>query len=111
MAKHKLVEAGVADPEEVQAQLADVSSRLETLEAQKHVLQQRQLKLQAIEASRKPLLAEVETLKQRLRKTDGEITETRRQIGRDESLLTPILISKIGVQHNSYRPNDVRIIE
>jgi len=42
----------------------------------------------AAEASRKPLLAEVETLKQRLRKTDAEITETKRQIGRDESLLT-----------------------
>jgi exonuclease SbcC len=52
------------------------------------VAQQRLLELQAAEASRKPLLAEVETLKQRLRKTDAEITETKRQIGRDESLLT-----------------------
>jgi len=42
----------------------------------------------AAEASRKPLLAEVETLKQRLRRTDAEIAETKRQIGRDESLLT-----------------------
>jgi predicted nucleic acid-binding Zn-ribbon protein len=50
--------------------------------------QQRLLELQAAEASRKPLLAEVETLKQRLRKTDAEITETKRQIGRDEGLLT-----------------------
>jgi len=41
-----------------------------------------------VEASRKPLVAEVEALKQRLRKTDAEITETKRQIGRDESLLT-----------------------
>jgi len=48
---------------------------------------QRLLELQAAETSRKPLLAEVETLKQRLRKTDAEITETKRQIGRDESLL------------------------
>ena len=49
--------------------------------------QQRLLELQAAEASRKPLLAEVETLKQRLRKTDAEIAETKRQIARDESLL------------------------
>ena len=76
------------DPAEVQAQLTDVSSRLETLEAEKRVAQQRLLELHAAEASRKPLLAEVETLKQRLRKTDAEITETKRQIGRDESLLT-----------------------
>jgi exonuclease SbcC len=65
-----------------------VSSRLETLEAEKRVAQQRLLELQAADASRKPLLAEVETLKQRLRKTDAEVTETKRQIGRDESLLT-----------------------
>jgi exonuclease SbcC len=84
----ELVEAGVEDPAEVQGQLTDVSSRVESLEAEKHVAQQRLLELQAAEASRKPLLAEVETLKQRLRKTDGEITETKRQIGRDESLLT-----------------------
>jgi exonuclease SbcC len=84
----ELVEAGVEDPTEVEAQLRDVSSRLETLEAEKRVAHQRLLELQAAEASRKPLLAEVETLKQRLRKTDGEITETKRQIGRDESLLT-----------------------
>ena len=82
----ELVEAGVEDPAEVEARLAEVSSRLETLEAEKRVAQQRLLELQAAEASRKPLLAEVETLKQRLRKTDGEITETKRQIGRDESL-------------------------
>src|SRR5208282_1910481 len=84
----ELVEAVVENPAEAQAQLADVSSRLETLEAEKRVAQQRLLELQAAEASRKPLLAEVETLKQRLRKTDAEITETKRQIGRDESLLT-----------------------
>ena len=84
----ELVEAGVEDPAEVEARLAEVSSRLETLEAEKRVAQQRLLELQAAEASRKPLLAEVETLKQRLRKTDAEITETKRQIGRDESLLT-----------------------
>lgn len=84
----ELVEAGVEEPAEVEARLGEVSSRLETLEAEKRVAQQRLLELQAAEASRKPLLAEVETLKQRLRKTDAEITETKRQIGRDESLLT-----------------------
>jgi chromosome segregation ATPase len=84
----ELVEAGVEDPSEVEARLAEVSSRLETLEAEQRVAQQRLLELQAAEASRKPLLAEVESVKQRLRKTDAEITETKRQIGRDESLLT-----------------------
>jgi len=83
-----LADGGVEEPAEVEAQLREVSSRLETLEAAKRVAQQRLLELQAAEASRKPLLAEVETLKQRLRKADGEITETKRQIGRDESLLT-----------------------
>ena len=83
----ELVEAGIEDPAGVEARLAEVSSRLETLEAEKRAAQQRLLELQAVEASRKPLLAEVETLKQRLRKADGEITETKRQIGRDESLL------------------------
>jgi exonuclease SbcC len=83
----ELVEGGVEDPEEVEARLAEVSSRLDTLEAEKRVAQQRLLELQTVEASRKPLLAEVETLKQRLRKTDAEIAETKRQIGRDESLL------------------------
>ncbi len=84
----ELVEAGVEEPAEVEARLAEVSSRLDTLEAEKRMAQQRLLELQAAEASRKPLLAEVETLKQRLRKTDAEITETKRQIGRDDSLLT-----------------------
>jgi exonuclease SbcC len=84
----ELVEAGVEDPTEVKARLREVSSWLETLEAEKRVAQQRLLELQAGEASRKPLQAEVEILKQRLRKTDAEITETKRQIGRDESLLT-----------------------
>ena len=83
----ELVEAGVEEPAEVEAGLQEVSSRLETLEAEKRVAQQRLLELQAADASRKPLLAEVEALKQRLRKADAEITETKRQIGRDESLL------------------------
>ena len=84
----EMLEAGVEDPTEVEARLREVSSRLDTLEAEKRVAQQRLLELQAAEAGRKPLLAEVEALKQRLRKTDAEITETKRQIGRDESLLT-----------------------
>ena len=83
----ELVEAGVEDPADVDSQLADISSRLETLDDQRRVAQQRLQELQAAEASRKPLLAEVETLKQRLRKTDAEITETKRHIARDESLL------------------------
>jgi exonuclease SbcC len=84
----ELLEAGVEDPAEVEAELVEVSSRLQTLEAEKRVAQQRLLELQAAETNRKPVLAEVEALKQRLRKTDAEITETKRQIGRDESLLT-----------------------
>jgi DNA repair protein SbcC/Rad50 len=83
-----LASAAVEDPAEIEGRLADVSSRLETLEAEKHVAQQRLLELQSVEASRKPLLAEVENLRQRLRKNDAEISETKRQIGRDESLLT-----------------------
>jgi len=83
----ELVEAGVEEPADVEARLAEVSSRLETLEAEKRAAQQRLLELEATGAGRKPLLAEVETLKQRLRKTDADITEAKRQIGRDESQL------------------------
>jgi exonuclease SbcC len=83
-----LVEGGIEDPAEVEAHLADVSSHFETLNAQERVAQERLRELQATETSRKPVLAEVEGLKQRLRKTDAEITETKRQIGMDESLLT-----------------------
>ena len=84
----ELVEAVVEEPAEVESRLAEASTRLETLEAEKRGAQQRLQELQAVEASRKPLLAEVETLKQRLRKAEAEITEAKRQIGRDESLLT-----------------------
>jgi exonuclease SbcC len=84
----ELVEAGVEDPAGIEARLAEASARLETLEGEKRVAQQRLLALQATEASRKPLLAEVEALNQKLRKADAEITETKRQIGRDENLLT-----------------------
>jgi exonuclease SbcC len=69
----ELVEAGVEDPAEVEARLAEMSSRFETLEAEKRVAQQRLLELQAAEASRKPLLAEVETIsKPRLRYSRAE---------------------------------------
>jgi exonuclease SbcC len=84
----ELVDAGVEDPAEVEAQFAEASSRLETLETEKRIAQHRLQELQATEASRKPLLAEVEALKHRLRKTDAEIAEAKRQIVRDESLLT-----------------------
>jgi exonuclease SbcC len=83
----ELVDGGVEDPAEVEAQLADISSRLETLETEKLVAQQRVLELQAADAHRKPLLAEAETLKQRLRKIDAEVAETKLQVARDESLL------------------------
>ena len=83
----EMVETAVEDPAEVEALLADVSSRLETLEAEKRVAQQRLLELHATESTRKPLLAEVENLRQRLRKTDVEIKESKSQIGRDASLL------------------------
>jgi len=82
-----LADAGVEDPAEVEAQLADVSSRLEPLEAEKRAVQQRVLELQAADANRKPRLAEIETLEQRLRKADAEVAETQIQIARDESLL------------------------
>ncbi|MGD0694445.1 MAG: AAA family ATPase [Terriglobia bacterium] len=83
----ELVEGGIEDPGAVEAQLAELSSRLEGLETQKRTAQQRLLELQATEASRKPLLAEVETLKQRLRETNADIAEAKRQIGRDDGLL------------------------
>jgi exonuclease SbcC len=83
----ELVDSGIEDPAGVEAQLMDVSSRLERAEAEKRVVDLRLLELQATDANRRPLLAEIETLKQRLRKTDAEISETNRQIAKDESLL------------------------
>jgi exonuclease SbcC len=83
----ELVDAGVEDAAEAEARLAEVSSGLESLEAEKRIAQQRLLELEAAESSRKPLLVEVGTLKQRLRKAETEITEAKRQIGRDEMLL------------------------
>ena len=57
------MEASVEDPGAGEAQLSELSSRLEGLETRKREAQQRLLEFQAAEASRKPLLAEVEALK------------------------------------------------
>jgi exonuclease SbcC len=83
----ELVEADIEDPADVNARLQQLSSRLETLESDRREAQQRMLELQAAETSRKPLLAEVEALRQRLRKSDADIAESKRQIGRDDGLL------------------------
>ena len=83
----ELVDGGVEDPAKVEARLADVSSQLERAEAEKRVVELRLLELQASDTNRRPLLAEIATLKQRLRKTDAEIAETNRQVAKDESLL------------------------
>jgi exonuclease SbcC len=83
----ELAESSAEDPAAVGAQLTELSSRLVALETRKREGQQRGLELQAMEASRKPLLADVEVLKQRLRKTDADIADTKRQIGKDETLL------------------------
>ena len=84
----ELVNAGAEDPAEVEAQLQDLSSRLERLEAERRAVQERFLEFQSADANRKPLMAEVETLRQRLRKVDDEITEAKHQLARDESLLS-----------------------
>src|SRR5947199_5198263 len=47
----------------------------------------RLLELAAAEANRRPLIAEAETLRQRLRKTDAEIAEAKRRIAEDGRLL------------------------
>lgn len=83
----ELVDTGVEDPAEGEGKLADVSSRLETLEREKRAAELRVLELEATDANRRPLLAEVESLRQRMGKTDAEIAETKRQVARDESLL------------------------
>src|SRR5271157_1923202 len=49
----ELVDAVVEDPAEIEARIADVSSRLETLETEKRGTQQRLLELQAADANRK----------------------------------------------------------
>jgi DNA repair protein SbcC/Rad50 len=83
----EVVDAPIEDPAEGENQLRDVSSRLERLEVQKGTLQKRLIELQSLDANRKPLLVEIETLKQRLRKADAEIAEMKRQAARDETLL------------------------
>ena len=83
----ELVDGGVENPAEVETRLADVSSRLERAEAEKRGVELRMLELQAADTNRRPLLAEIKTLKQRLRKTVAEIAETNNQVARDESLL------------------------
>jgi exonuclease SbcC len=79
--------AVIEDPAEAEAQLQDVSSRLERIEAEKAPAQRRLLELQALDATRKPLLAEIEGLRQRLRKVDTEIAQGKRALARDETLL------------------------
>ena len=83
----EMVGAAVEDPGEVEAQLAAVSSQLEKAEAEKRVVELRGLELRTADSNRRPLLAEIETLKQRLRKIDADIAETNRQVAKDESLL------------------------
>lgn len=83
----EVVDAPIEDPAEGENQLRDVSSRLERLEIQKGTLQKRLIELQSRDANRKPLLVEIETLKQRLCKADAEIAEMKRQTARDETLL------------------------
>jgi exonuclease SbcC len=83
----ELVDGLGENPAEVEAQLADVSSRLERAEAEKRAVDLRVAELQAADANRRPLLIEIETQKQKLRKTDAEIAETNRQVAEDENLL------------------------
>jgi len=83
----ELVGGVIQDPAEVEAQLAEVTSRLERAEAGKRAFDARMAELQAADSNRRPLLAETENLKQRLRKTDADIAGTKRQTANDESLL------------------------
>jgi exonuclease SbcC len=83
----EIVDAPVEDPAAVEAQLRDLSSMLERLEGERQMAQQHLLELQATEATRKPLMAEAETLRLRLARADAEIAEARRQISKDEKLL------------------------
>lgn len=87
-ALREIVDAMIEDPANVETELRDVSTRLDRLETERRTAQQFLHELQATDNNRKPLLAEVENLRQRLRKKDSEIAETKRQAGADESLLT-----------------------
>src|SRR5438552_4009815 len=84
----EIVDVAVEDPGEVEAQLAKASSQLEAVEAQKREAELRVSELGAAEANRRPFMAEVEAMRQRLRKADAEIAETKRRIAEDEGLLT-----------------------
>jgi len=81
------VGAATEDPAEVEAQLADVTSRLDRAEAERRIVDSRMAELQAIDSNRRLLLAEKENLKQRLRRSDAKIAETKRPAAKDESLL------------------------
>jgi exonuclease SbcC len=81
------VDSPIEDAAKVESQLRDVSSRLEQLEAEKRTVQRRLLELHVLDATREPLMAEIEGLRQRLRKVDSEIAEIERQNARDDSLL------------------------
>ncbi len=83
----EIVERPIEDPAEVESQVRDVSSRLEKLEAEKGAVQRHLLELQALDATRKPLLAEADALRQRLMKVDADIAEMKRLDARDESML------------------------
>jgi DNA repair protein SbcC/Rad50 len=82
-----VVGAAIEDPADVEARLAAVSSRLEKAEAEKRVVELRGLELQVADSNRRPLLTEIETLKQRLRKIDADIAETNLQVAKDGTLL------------------------
>lgn len=83
----EIADTAIEDPADIERQLRDVSSRLEQVEAGKGAVQRHLLELQALDATRKPLLAEIATLRQRLSKADSEIADGKRQAARDESLL------------------------
>jgi len=83
----ELVSTDVEDPASVEAELGLVSSKLENAEAEQRQAELRLLELEAAEASRRPLMAEVQTLRHRLRKADAEIAGAKRRIAEDGRLL------------------------
>ena len=83
----ELLSAEVEDPASVEADLESVSSKLQNIETEKREAEMRLLELEAVEGNRRPLTAEAETVRQRLRKADAEIAEAKRRIAEDEGLL------------------------
>src|SRR2546427_1604715 len=83
----EIVDSEIEEPARVEAKLASVSSKLQSLEAEKREAEKRALELEAAEANRRPLMAEAETMRQRLWKADAEIAEAKRRIAEDERLL------------------------